>query len=555
MIVAVVFWGLLGLVAAGAIGAEKPSATDAGKPPALDDAQDLVFFSPQTPMVIRVHLQVNGKGFRSIQVGRAERLMDSLDLNDDGVLDRQESQLIPTPERITPAPQIREITFEGIDRSPTDGQISLQELSAYVDRVTGEPFAIAVKPPRSSQAVPLFSRLDGNQDGQVSESEVRAGRESLRKFDLDNDGAFHVQELLPFRGPARPGVPAAVGRADPRELPFAPIPRKGSLEAVIEKVFERYDNVEDERGDGFLSRDELGLDAALFARFDRNRDGKLDAEEIGVFLRNPAPQIEIFVEMPGLSFTRPRISVKSPPGFPPVDVRQEHSRRLELELAGIPFEMRVNLPVGTATDNLNFYKLRFRVADADKNGYLSEQEFPAANVPNANFRVVDRNNDGMILVKEVEDYIKQETEVSQSLVYMLVSREGASLFELLDADSDRRLTPRELQEGFARLRSVDRTGDRRIASTEIDSLYQLTFEMGKPPLFSEEMMQATAANREMQAQPMTVSRSGPRWFQNMDRNGDGDVTEREFLGTAEMFRQIDRDHDRLISADEADLIE
>jgi hypothetical protein len=38
----------------------------------------------------------------------------------------------------------------------------------------------------------------------------------------------------------------------------------------------------------------------------------------------------------------------------------------------------------------------------------------------------------------------------------------------------------------------------------------------------------------------------------MDRNRDGDVSRREFLGTDAQFRQIDTDHDGLISREEAE---
>jgi hypothetical protein len=37
----------------------------------------------------------------------------------------------------------------------------------------------------------------------------------------------------------------------------------------------------------------------------------------------------------------------------------------------------------------------------------------------------------------------------------------------------------------------------------------------------------------------------------MDRNGDGDVSTREFLGTAEEFKRLDLDGDGLISLEEA----
>ena len=38
----------------------------------------------------------------------------------------------------------------------------------------------------------------------------------------------------------------------------------------------------------------------------------------------------------------------------------------------------------------------------------------------------------------------------------------------------------------------------------------------------------------------------------MDRNGDGDVSPAEFIGSAEDFRRLDPDRDGLISTEEAE---
>ncbi len=45
---------------------------------------------------------------------------------------------------------------------------------------------------------------------------------------------------------------------------------------------------------------------------------------------------------------------------------------------------------------------------------------------------------------------------------------------------------------------------------------------------------------------------GPSWYQRMDRNQDGDITWREFLGTREQFDMIDKNSDQLINRMEAD---
>src|SRR5262249_49491463 len=55
----------------------------------------------------------------------------------------------------------------------------------------------------------------------------------------------------------------------------------------------------------------------------------------------------------------------------------------------------------------------------------------------------------------------------------------------------------------------------------------------------------------VRGRPVPEPTTGPVWVRKMDRNRDGGVARREFLGSDELFRKIDTDGDGLISVEEA----
>ena len=138
---------------------------------------------------------------------------------------------------------------------------------------------------------------------------------------------------------------------------------------------------------------------------------------------------------------------------------------------------------------------------------------------------------------------------------MTASDEGRALFGMLDLDRDRRLGAREVLETFARVSACDRNRDGRVTPDEIPHHIRLVLDRGDlsfllaPPAGGAAVVVSPGATS---MPPRSRPAAGPSWFRKMDRNRDGDVSPREFLGTREQFDRLDRDHDGLLSPDEAE---
>ena len=176
---------------------------------------------------------------------------------------------------------------------------------------------------------------------------------------------------------------------------------------------------------------------------------------------------------------------------------------------------------------------------------------------NGSFAEVDINGDKMLFRDEIKTYIERDAIATQSQIEVSVKQDGKTLFKLIDQNSDRRLSERELQGGFDVLLEYDIDKDQFLTEAELGTAYTLNIGLGQAAsLRLDNMTSIGMANRTADAiLPGVSGMDGPEWFRRMDRNQDREVSFREFLGTRELFSELDLNKDNLLSADEAEKLD
>lgn len=484
-----------------------------------------VFLGPDQAVIIEVRV-LSDEGPQSRRRKLAEMLLARFDSDKDGQLSAMEAALLPAGARLsgTPAGEAWKLS----DQTPADGILSLDELTDFVNRQLGEPFQITVPPPRLSQSVRLVDRVDADHDHAVSIQELQESMPLLRQTDLDDDEAVSVGELQPY--------PRRAGQRPPdqqtAETPLIAIDLDAGVQTGVERILKSYGHE-----NSLVALSSLGGDAV---KWDLDHDGALAASELSKWLKESPPEVT-FTSV--LRKGRPSsVEVQASAAGEP-----QKGSRVAATVGGAAVEVAAQNNKFEQTDASRMYGIRFLMSDKDKNGYLDEMEFSGLQLPAA-FSDVDVNGDKMLYRDEMTAFVSYDAIAIQSRIELTVADEGKTLFELLDSNVDRRLTPRELQEGFDRLGTVDRNHDGRIAQSELESRYRFTFSYGRNQIFTPN---TPGMNSPVTARIRNVN-SGPPWYQRMDRNQDGDITWREFLGTREQFEKLDHNGDGLISRNEAE---
>jgi Ca2+-binding EF-hand superfamily protein len=515
-----------------------------------DPFERFALLTPGGPVVVKAALSIDGQPFRLVRERFIDQMLAAADENRDGKVEWDEALAAPkfTLGRISGAAPQRQAYLKALDVN-SNGVADRPEVRRFLAQYFQGPtfllggsgfdgfsggFVAAngrvAAPGAASDDVRLL--LDVNRDGVLDEAEIAATAARLKSFDEDDNDLVDSMELAsaPTRDASRgKGAPIEVVPATQFALLLGPT---ATAETVFSALALRYQNSQGELAGGFSAL------PGLLESLDKNSDGKLDQDE-ALALDEVPPHVELAVDLsPGGTAK----GIKLVSLAESIAKTKETNDSISLALPGAQLSLtasRAAQPAGRYASSARSLMGRY---DKDGNAYLEKGELPAQF--EQQFALWDVDENGKVFADEIEASYERMQAPQASQVVASVAAAANSLFGVLDASGDRRLSLREMQSAAARMQALDADRDGRLSLVETPAVIAVSFGLGYsafPPYGAS----SGGGGEERQAA------NSPEWFVRMDRNGDGDVTLKEFLGTPEQFRRLDADGDGFVIADEA----
>jgi Ca2+-binding EF-hand superfamily protein len=513
-------------------------------PAASASIREAVYFDGANPIRIRFRVALAGRSVDEVWTAAVNQLFQFLDRDGDGTLCSAEWAAV-APRRARDAALVPDggAALLQLNFGQRDPAVTRHAFAAAVRSAGYGPIEFLYATGRTDSAKlssALFRHLDADGDGKLSVEEVKMARERLAPLDANEDEFISADELLGRS--ARPAGARLVNPAASRRLEESSI---GStdltfLDADVERAVQQILSARGGSRATSLNRRQFGADQATFATLDVDGNGLLDATELAAWLRRP-PDVDLALTFatgrPTLAHVNPAktVAFRSEPDGSIVGGTAATTFRFDP-----PAEVAAQTAWQTATARLReqFKQLAKAKGTVDR----AEVEKQPALLPL--FELADRGAKGKVSEADVEASLAAVASLAACRVEIRFLDQGNGLFELLDKNGDGQLSPRELVEAPAVLKPfADRNGC--VAPANLKRRFVVRAMLAAIPAVVAPTTDVPVAEGR------ATLTSVPAWFAKMDRNGDGEVSLREFLGPLELFRKLDRNGDGLISAEEA----
>jgi hypothetical protein len=448
------------------------------------------------PARLEVRASVDGTPVPAVWNDTFGKLHAYFDRDGNGTLDEKEAARLPAARAFRQAmgngftpPVGTAPAFSELDRNG-DGKVTADELAAHyrASGVGGVYVGVGRLPAGAELTAALLKQFATDRDGKVGEKDWKAGIEALNKLDKNDDELIGAGELVP-----KALYPGAAGT-----LLLSPPAADSRPPDVLAKL--PLVRLPAETGDTHWAK-ELAKRAPQVTADElagwRTKDA--DARWEVKFATKPTEHERFTLAAGGVRVDGWATGGRMDDAV--ATVRQQLTAQLDGKTDPEPPTGGGRRRAGSGLDWL---------------------------VP-----VADRDGDGKLSAKELDGWLDLQVQIARGQVLLTVL-DGGGLFEVLDANHDGALSVRELRGGWERLKAAGAVADGKFDPKTLPRVVLI------------------AASRGYTSTLAVDARCGPDWFRAMDRNGDGDVSRREFTGPPEVFAELDADQDGLIDATEAE---
>jgi Ca2+-binding EF-hand superfamily protein len=518
-----------------AVAADAPAPTPRS---ADQEVRDVLLLLDEAPLHLRLHLTLEGVSLAAARNAYIDRVMKSLDTDGDGKLSPEETA--KSPLRTTPSRGSRNAFLNTLDGKR---MLTRDWIVQQVDRVGGETVVYRQNVEGSTNDLEVFKFLDADGSGYIDAAEMAAAAIKILERDSDQDECISFQEFLPVPE-VDPDMPLLVQPAAASEKPASPpedqLMRDISEPLMPTRLLKKYDKNRDKK----LTADELGWEPARVKMLDKNSDGKLDQKELALIAATPV-DLELALDLAGAPEGKSDLVIVQTLGKRLDDARRPDVLRIAFPKAVLTLSFRNVDPIKSAIERA---RQAFNTIDADNNGYLDANETAMrVRFERGLFEELDADGDGKIFAEELEKYVTVHAEPKATTASVNVYDTGRGFFESLDTNGDGRISMREMKTAARSLQRMMSASSDRLSPKDPARNFRVEFMRGSYDLFRQRdqpVVQSTSSFEQRTG-------IGPIWFQRMDRNNDGDLTWNEFLGPRDVFHRIDKDGDGLIDPQEA----